>query len=252
MKVKERSAPHNKGEKISKDASKDVSHDLPKQASKDVAKAEKNAAGATTTPATATATPSTRPTASTAPAGGPPVDYSVFLAQLGVKDRSNIERHVATCEAEPDPAHAINYRRLLCVLGGLAPHATKTHGQQAVQFYIPDGKYRMQVFALEDQRDGQIVIYCEDVLDAALKSGLLRGPHEVAEQNNSYRIKGSIDSVRADRLDGKSANPAPFYKDMLGWNRRAIRLSIPATAPADAIAAVETLCGLAARKWAKA
>ena len=134
----------------------------------------------------------------------------------------------------------------------LAPFAAKLVGKQTLQVYVADGKYRMQVFALEDQRDGQIAIYCEDVLDAALKSGLLRGPHEVADQNNSYRVKGSIDSIRVDRLDGKSANPAPFYKDMLGWNRRAIRLTVPVAAGPEAIAAVATLCGLAARKWTKA
>src|SRR4029453_18948486 len=97
--------------------------------------------------------------------------------------------------------HVKNYRRLLCALGGLAPHAAKTHGQQAVQFYVPDGKDRMQVFALEDQRDGNMAVFCEDVLDAAIKSGLLRGPNEVAEQNNSYRIKGSIASLKVEHLD---------------------------------------------------
>src|SRR6185437_15089074 len=111
--------------------------------------------------------------------------------------------------------------------------------------YVPDGKYRMQVLALEDQRDGQIAIYCEDVLDAATKSGLLRGPNEVADTNNSYRIKGSIENLRVDQLDGKTANPAPFYKDMLGWNRRAIRVNVATNAPAEQITAVETLCTMA-------
>ena len=181
-----------------------------------------------------------------------PAEFAAFLASMGVKDRSNIERHLATCEADPagnGAAHSANYRRLLCALGGLAPHAAKTHGQQAVQFYIPDGKYRMQVFALEDQRDGNMAIYCEDVMEPALKSGLLRGPNEIAGQNNSYRIKGSIDSVKIDQMDGKTANPAPFYKDMLGWNRRAIRITVGITATTDQLGAVETLCATAARKW---
>jgi hypothetical protein len=193
-------------------------------------------------------------------ASGPPVairpaEYAAFLATMGVKDRSNIERHLTTCDADPagnGAQHVTNYRRLLCALGGLAPHAAKTHGQQAVQFYVPDGKYRMQVFALEDQRDGNMAVFCEDVLDAAIKSGLLRGPHEVAGQNNSYRIKGSIDSVKIDQLDGKTANPAPFYKDMLGWNRRALRVTVSASATPDQLGAVETLCAMAARKWTAA
>ena len=138
------------------------------------APASKPAASASRTSASA---------ASTTPVAITPADYASLLATLGVKDRSNIERHLTTCEADPagnGAEHVKNYRRLLCALGGLAPHAAKTHGQQAVQFYVPDGKYRMQVFALEDQRDGNMTIFCEDVLDAATKSGLLRGPHEVA------------------------------------------------------------------------
>jgi len=178
-----------------------------------------------------------------------PVDYASFLVKLGTKDRLNVERHVAACDAEPDDAHSKNYRRLLTVLGGLAPHAAKTHGQQAVQFYIPDGKYRMQVFALADQRDGVIVLYCEDVLDAAVAAGQLAGPTEVAGVNNSYRIKASVDSLKIDRLDGKTANPSPFYKDMLGWNRRALRITIPTGATAEQVKAVELLASLAAVKW---
>ena len=178
-----------------------------------------------------------------------PVDYPSFLLKLGTKDRLNVERHVAACDAEPDDAHSRNYRRLVTVLAGMAPHAAKTHGQQAVQFYIPDGKYRMQVFALADQRDGVMVLYVEDVLDVALEAGQLSGPNEVAEVNNSYRIKGSVDSLKIDRLDGKTANPSPFYKDMLGWNRRALRITLPAGATADQMKATEYLASIAALKW---
>ena len=178
-----------------------------------------------------------------------PIDYAGFLVKLGTKDRLNVERHVAACDAEPDESHSKNYRRLLTVLGGLAPHAAKTHGQQAIQFYIPDGKYRMQVFALADQRDGVISVYCEDVLDPILKAGELTGPFEVADVNNSYRVRDMVDSVKIDRLDGKTANPSPFYKDMLGWNRRALRITIPATATAEQVRVVERLASIAAVKW---
>lgn len=178
-----------------------------------------------------------------------PMEYEAFLAKLGTKDRLNVERHVAACDAEPDPAHSNNYRRLVCALAGMAPHAAKTHGQQAVQIYVPDGKYRMQVFALQDQRDGLIMIFCDDVLDVALKAGLLSGPHEVAEQNNSYRLPNSVDSIKVDQLDGKTANPSPFYKDMLGWNRRAIRITLPANATPGQVKAAETLCAIGAKKW---
>jgi hypothetical protein len=178
-----------------------------------------------------------------------PMEYDAFLAKLGTKDRLNVERHVAACDAEGDPAHSNNYRRLVCALAGMAPHAAKTHGQQAVQIYVPDGKYRMQVFALQDQRDGLIMIFCDDVLDVALKAGLLNGPYEVAEQNNSYRLPNSVDSIKVDQLDGKTANPSPFYKDMLGWNRRAIRITLPANATPAQVKAAETLCAIGAKKW---
>jgi hypothetical protein len=178
-----------------------------------------------------------------------PMEYDAFLAKLGTKDRLNVERHVAACDAEEQPTHSNNYRQLVCALAGMAPHAAKTHGQQAVQLYVPDGKYRMQVFAIQDQRDGIIVLYTDDVLDVALKAGLLNGPYEVAEQNNSYRLPNSVDSIKVDQLDGKTANPSPFYKDMLGWNRRAIRITLPATATAAQVKAAETLCAIGAKKW---
>ena len=178
-----------------------------------------------------------------------PMDYDAFLAKLGTKDRLNVERHVTACDAEGDPAHSSNYRRLVSALAGLAPHAAKTHGQQAVQIYVPDGKYRMQVFALQDQRDGVIIIYTDDVLDVAVKAGLLNGPHEVAEQNNSYRLPNGVDSIKVDQLDGKTANPSPFFKDMLGWNRRAIRITLPANATSAQVKAAETLCAIGAKKW---
>jgi len=190
----------------------------------------------------ATAVASSRP-----PVG--PADYEQFLAKLGTKDRLNVQRHVAACDEGPDANHGTNYRRLLCILAAFAPHAAKTHGQQAVQYYIPDGKYRLQVFALQDQRDGTISVYCEDVLEDATAGKIVDGPHEVAGTANSYRIGGGHDSLKIDRLDGKTPSPSPFFKDMLGWNRRALRLSIPANATKDQVAAVEKLCWLSAAKW---
>ncbi len=186
-----------------------------------------------------------------APASTAPLDFPTLLSKMGSKDRLNVERHIAACEAEPDPAHAHNARRLLGALGGLAPHSIKTHGQQAVQFFIADGKYRMQVFALADQRDGVMLIYTTDVLEDATKSGVLNGPHEMGGHTNAYKIKGSTDTIRVDQLDGKTPNPSAFFKDMLGWNRRALRITIPATATKDQVDAVEKLCGLGAKKWTK-
>src|ERR1700712_1080440 len=85
-------------------------------------------------------------------------DLSSFLAKVRLKDRTNIERHLTACDAEGDPRHGVLWRRIACALGTLAPLAIQTIGEHAMQFFVADGKYRMQVFALEDARDGSIHI----------------------------------------------------------------------------------------------
>src|SRR3954469_3623942 len=109
-------------------------------------------------------------------------DFSEFLARLPAKDRANAERRGAALEAGPAPAAAGVWRRLACTLMTLAPHAAKLVGKQTVQFYIADGKYRMQVFALEDLQDGNITIYCPDVLSQAVEAGLLVPPPAAAHE----------------------------------------------------------------------
>ena len=76
----------------------------------------------------------------------------------------------------------------------LAPHAVKLNSQQSAQFYVPDGKYRMQVFALEDLRDGNVNVYCGDVLKDALAAGVLTAPKKGAEPN-TYKL-GSVPTRR--------------------------------------------------------
>src|SRR5579863_9909287 len=82
------------------------------------------------------------------------LDFDAFLAKLSPKDRVNAERRVGVLEAEPDSSRVRLWRRLACALMTLAPHAAKLVGRQTIQFYVADGKYRMQVFALEDLQDG--------------------------------------------------------------------------------------------------
>src|SRR5437763_7004700 len=103
----------------------------------------------------------------------PPADYDGFLAKLSTKDRLNVERHVAALEAAGDSRHAETWRQMASTLFALAPNPIKSNGQQSLQFFIPDGKYRMQVFALQDLRDGAIVIYCGNVLAQAVRDGLV-------------------------------------------------------------------------------
>lgn len=176
------------------------------------------------------------------------ISLDALLAKLPAKDRQSVERHVAALEAEGKPAHLRAWKRLACDLGTLASHAVKTTGQHALQFYIPDGKYRMQVFALQDQRDGTLVVYAGNVLKTAIAAGILRAPAR-GEAEHAFRISQSDDSLEIEEMDGQTPNPLPFYKDMLGWNRKAIRIAFPAAASTAQLDAAERLCTLAACDW---
>jgi hypothetical protein len=161
-------------------------------------------------------------------------DIETFLTGLAGKDRSNIEKHLAACDAEPDPAHGKLWRRLAVALRKLAPMPVQTVGQHAVQFFIADGKYRMQVFALEDNRDGRVMIYLPDIVAQAEKAGAPLGV------------------LKPELLDAANTpNPSPHVKHMLGWNRKAVRITLLTHASAQQVSAVEKLSALAAERWAK-
>ena len=183
-----------------------------------------------------------------------PIEFADFLAKLAPKDRVSAEKRINALEAGPDPARAHLWRRLACTLMTLAPHAAKLVGLQTVQFYVADGKYRMQVFALEDPQDGNMMVYCPDVLEAGSKTGVLgpsaRLPGQAPEgEARVYAVAGSREPIRVETLDKSSANPAPHFKDMLGWNRKALRIIVPAAATPAQVSAVEGLCALSAQKW---
>jgi hypothetical protein len=177
-----------------------------------------------------------------------PLDFAAFLAKLSPKDRVNAERRVGVLEAEPDPSRARNWRRLACALMTLAPHAAKLVGRQTIQFYVADGKYRMQVFALEDLQDGHFSIYCPDVLREAAEAGLISN----AEQEDaSLRRLGSGELLFIETIDKDSLNPSLHFKDMVGWNRKALRIVLPPSASPAQIEATELLCGIAAAHFIK-
>ena len=87
----------------------------------------------------------------------------------------------------------------------LSPHAAKLVGKQTVQFYVADGKYRMQVFALEDLQDGNITVYCPDVLTEAVEAGLLVRPGHAA--TSLYGIVGSGDALSSQRARSRFGEP---------------------------------------------
>ncbi len=178
-----------------------------------------------------------------------PIDFSAWMGALGARDRVNLERHIAALEAEP--VHADMWKRIARGLATLAPHAASTTGQQAVQFFIADGKYRLQVFALEDNRDGKIMIYAQDMVDEAVKIDLLEEPAK--DNPTSLPIKSAAGQMlNVEQLTAvNTPNPSPFYKHMLGWNRKAMRITLPVGSSDAQVMAAETLVALASTKWQK-
>lgn len=177
--------------------------------------------------------------------------FQDFLATVSARDRANIEKHVAVLDAEAGPGHAKSWKQLALILRKLAPLSANTIGPQVIQFFVADGKYRMQVFALEDRRDGQILVYLPDVLAAAVKGGVLAKPP--AGHPDDYPIRSHKgEALHVELLDAANTpDPQPAIKHMLGWNRKALRLTLPALANAAQLAATEALCELVAKSWAK-
>ena len=177
-------------------------------------------------------------------------DFDGFLAKLSARDRANMQKRIGAGEgAAPEGAPSALWCRLACALSKLAPHAAKMLGRSAVQYYVADGKYRMQVFALEDLQDGIISVYCPDVLAEALREGVLARSRGLA--SDSYGIVGSSYALTIKSLDRGAVDPAPYFKDMIGWNRRALRVSLPESASPRQADAAEALCAVAARQFVR-
>jgi hypothetical protein len=181
-----------------------------------------------------------------------PVDFDQFLAKLAARDRQNVDRHLVAADAEPEPDHAKLWRRIARSMFTLSPHAVTTIGQQALLFFIADGKYKMQVYAVEDPRDGRLLVYVGDVVKEAIKQGVLAAPpkgdasagHVVAADKSQRLIIEPLDA-------NNTPNPHPWYKNMLGWGRKALRVTLPVKASPEQIAAVEALCALSAKAFNK-
>lgn len=173
------------------------------------------------------------------------------LARASVKDRAGMLKHMDSCDAEPDPHHAKLWRRLVGMLSKLAPLpvqivSLETPGHTALLFFAPDGKYRMQVFSLEDRRDGVLSLYLPDVTEQAIKAKMLKKAGEDFVIANSGKSPLTVKKYDA----ANCVDPPKHFKHMIGWNRKAVRITLDTAATSAAqVAAAEQLCSLAAEKW---
>lgn len=175
-----------------------------------------------------------------------PLKFEDFIAKLAGKDRINAERRVEALE-QVERRRADLWKRLACTLMSLSPHAAKFVGKQTVQFYVADGKYRMQVFALEDLQDGLMTVYCPDVLAEATGAGLFSG--SLGPDSHVHVLAASQESLRIEPLDKNSGGAAAHFKDMVGWNRKALRITLPPSASDSQIGTAELLCAIAAQHF---
>lgn len=182
----------------------------------------------------------------------PASSYDAFHARLATRDRLSVDRHLANCEKKPTPDHARLWRRLAALLSALSPHSVRMSGQRAALFFIADGIYSRQAFAIEDCNDGGLAVYATDVMDQAVAAGVVVGPVGRDGDTTLYAVPAAEGAhLAVESLTAKATTSAPeYYRHMLGWNRRAIRITLPTNAHPQQIAAVEAVCRLAAVRTA--
>lgn len=170
--------------------------------------------------------------------------FTAVFERAGAKDRANMQRHLDALAALPAPAHVATWKSLLTLLGEHAPHSLQAVGQDAVRFFAADGRYRLQLFALEDRRDGQIFVYLPNVLEQALRKKLILAP----KVENEYGVPGHRgETLRIEALDAQNTmDAAAHFKYMIGLNRRALRLTIPAVGRPELVELIGSLGALAA------
>lgn len=179
-----------------------------------------------------------------------PRGFEDFMARMSGSGRTAVERHLDACEKAMPPGHLRLWKQLVGLLGRLTPDAVPVAAARAVRFYVPDGKYKRQVFAVEDLRDGKLAIYMDDTRATAFREGVLGAQPDAG--SNLYPIgagsaKAIPDRLAIDLLTAAGTTSAPdYYKHMLGWHRSAIRITLETDPTAGQVRAAEAMCMIAA------
>ncbi len=172
--------------------------------------------------------------------------YEGFLEQLSVKGRATMLKHDELCAADAAQGYGELWKRLAGGLGKLAGHATEMLGQASLKFHIADGKYKQQVFAIEDNRQGVIVLYLPDVVAQAIERKIIAN----GSAPRSYKVVGGESTLLQLELINAETRDMTVCKAMVGWGRRALRIDLSVSAKEKQIRTVELLCELAAETWA--
>lgn len=167
--------------------------------------------------------------------------FAALLAKLPLKERSYAEKRDLAMEA--DPAKRNGWRRLCVFLLELAGHSSKFNSKESVQFYAADGKYRMQIFALQDVVPGELTIHCRDVLDQLIEKKLIRRS-KVGTDLNRYVVAGTEVSLVIERVPQQAADHPQAFRDLLSWNRKCMRIDLPVAAPDEVYDRVEKMLAL--------
>jgi hypothetical protein len=181
----------------------------------------------------------------------PRLDFEAFLTKLkSAKERANAQQHLDTIRGDAEhPHHAKIWQRLVSTLLTLAPELPRFGSQRAVQFSVPDGRYKLQVFALQDGDNNTAVhVYLPDISTTANAAGLVR-PGKGGERAFLTPAPGQILPVDEIADTGGEQRLPDFVRPMLGWGKKALHLALPLNATEAQLTAVEDLCALAAVEW---
>jgi hypothetical protein len=187
----------------------------------------------------------------------PRLGFDEFLAKLAsAKERTGAQQHVeAQRGTGGNPRAAALWERLVGTLLTLAPALPRFGGRKAAQFSIPDGKYKLQVFALQEGDAGELHVYIPDVRPEAEKAGLIKSTKgTAAAPAKSYIGGGPAEGLEVQDVtdaggDSQQQRPAECVRPMLGWGKKALHVVVKPDASEDQIAAVEQLCAVAALRW---
>ena len=174
----------------------------------------------------------------------PAQEFDRLQSRLTPKAKAAVAKHLDIVSGDATLGFGECWKRVVGMLGRLAPDLVEAAGT-SLKFSIVDGKYRRQVFAVDDQRKGLVQIYLPDVLAAAQTAGLIG-----LTESGTVAVKGDIKTrIPLDVITADTKDIPDCCKPMLGWGRKALRIEIGAAGDDKQIKMIEKLCALAAEAW---